>query len=437
MPEQETREIHFADLHGADLFIDGVYRGGSAGNVGDDPLGRLLPVGNQGGFRYAGSPLTGTVKLVVLYTSGGESDWPDLLDPTTGDFTYYGDNRTPGHELHETQRKGNLLLRDIFERSHLSPESRRTVPPILLFEKTGVGRSVRFRGLLAPGSPRLSPEEELVAVWRTTHQHRFQNYRAHFTVLRSHPIPRAWLDEVLSGDPLGQHCPPGWRRWVSSRVYETLEAPRTIRVRSKPDQLPSSAADRDMIEAVHRHFAARPTDFEHFAVDTWMASDGHVTSVDVTRPTRDGGRDAIGVYAVGPASDPIQISFALEAKCYDPRRNSVGVREVARLVSRLKHRDFGVLVTTSWVNDQAYRELREDGHPVVLITGRDIVEIQRARRIRSLAEMQHLLQTSYAVAERGQTHVDMVFPATDAELRVSDPAAEAPDDPRRISRAHG
>jgi Restriction endonuclease len=42
--------------------------------------------------------------------------------------------------------------------------------------------------------------------------------------------------------------------------------------------------------------------------------------------------------------------------------NSVGVKELARLISRIKHREFGVLVTTSYVNEQAYREVRDDGH---------------------------------------------------------------------------
>jgi hypothetical protein len=33
-----------------------------------------------------------------------------------------------------------------------------------------------------------------------------------------------------------------------------------------------------------------------------------------------------------------------------------GVREMSRLISRLRHRQFGVLVTTSYVDNQAYRE---------------------------------------------------------------------------------
>jgi len=59
-----------------------------------------------------------TVNLAVLYTTGAEPDWPDVLDVHTGVFTYFGDNRSPGRELHDTQRKGNLLLSRVFERAH-------------------------------------------------------------------------------------------------------------------------------------------------------------------------------------------------------------------------------------------------------------------------------------------------------------------------------
>jgi hypothetical protein len=107
--------VDFGQLAGADLGVDRIYKGGSAGNAGDDPLSRLLPgVGNQGGFRMYGSPIRDMVKLVVLYTSGAEPDWPDALDPYTGTFTYFGDNRSPGRELHDTPRKGNLMLSQSF-----------------------------------------------------------------------------------------------------------------------------------------------------------------------------------------------------------------------------------------------------------------------------------------------------------------------------------
>jgi hypothetical protein len=39
---------------------------------------------------------------------------------------------------------------------------------------------------------------------------------------------------------------------------------------------------------------------------------------------------------------------------------------------------FGVFVTTSFFNPQAYDEVRSDGHPLVLISGRDIVDVLRS-----------------------------------------------------------
>ena len=52
----------------------GPYDGGSSKTMADDPLVRLLPVGNQGGFRCAGSPRQGSVRLGVLYTTAAEPD---------------------------------------------------------------------------------------------------------------------------------------------------------------------------------------------------------------------------------------------------------------------------------------------------------------------------------------------------------------------------
>jgi hypothetical protein len=88
----------------------------------------------------------------------------------------------------------------------------------------------------------------------------------------------------------------------------------------------------------------------------------------------DGGRDAIGIYRLAPVADRISLDFALEAKCYESG-NSVGVKELARLISRLRYREFGILVTTSYLAQQAYEELRSDRHPVVVISGSDIAAI--------------------------------------------------------------
>jgi len=388
---QDQQIVDFDHLDGADLVLDRIYRGGGAGNVGDDPLGKLLPVGNQGGFRMKGSPKRDSVKVAVLYTSGAEVDWPDVLDPHTGVFTYFGDNRSPGSRLEDTPRGGNLLLSTAFARAHGEPAERAMVAPFLLFDKPGGGRDVRFRGLLAPGSNRLSGEEDLVAVWRTTRGERFQNYRAHFTVLDVPVVSRAWINQVLDDNPLGSECPPAWRIWVESRTYAALVAPPTVIVRNREQQEPHPR-DRDLLALVYDHFSHNPHGFEQFAADLWAASERNVDKIDVTRPWRDGGRDAVGDYLIGPVSDPVAVEFALEAKCYAPG-NSVGVRQTSRLISRLRHRQFGVLVTTSHVDSQAYKEIRDDGHPVVVLAGGDVVDMLKRTGFDTPAALRkHLLE---------------------------------------------
>jgi len=389
----DSHVVSFDQLAGADLVVDRVYRGGAAGNTSDDPLSKLLPVGNQGGFRTYGRPVRDTVKLVVLYTSGAEPDWPDALDPYTGMFTYFGDNRSPGRDLHDTPKKGNLLLSRAFERAHVGRAGRGQVPPFLLFDKPGTGRDVRFRSLLAPGSDRISGEEDLVAVWRTTGGQRFQNYRARFTVLNVASVSRAWISQVAAGEPLGADCPDAWRAWVETGSYAPLLAPPTVIIRTRDEQRPR-LVDKPLLDLVYEHFKDRPHDFEYFAADLMRLSYPSVDRIDVTRPWRDGGRDAVGDYLLGPATDPVAVEFALEAKCYAPA-NGVGVRETSRLISRLRHRQFGVLVTTSHLDNQAYREIREDGHPVVVLAGRDITDILKKSGLDTTTALRRHLQEKY------------------------------------------
>jgi hypothetical protein len=94
------------------------------------------------------------------------------------------------------------------------------------------------------------------------------------------------------------------------------------------------------------------------------------TARNVRSPTESSIRAAQD-YLLGPRADPVAVEFALEAKCYGPG-NGVGVRETSRLISRLRHRQFGVPVTTSHLDSQAYREIREDGHPVAVYAGCDL-----------------------------------------------------------------
>ena len=118
-------------------------------------------------------------------------------------------------------------------------------------------------------------------------------------------------------------------------------------------------------------------DFEYFAGKIFQMSDPNkIQDFDVTPSSRDGGRDVIGYYKVGTNNNSYKFSYHLEAKRYKPDgKHGVGVGNTKRLISRIKYREFGVFVTTSYINKQAYKEIIEDNHPIIFITGRDIVEI--------------------------------------------------------------
>ena len=114
----ESRRYPFDELPTADLVVDALYEGGTKGNTSDDPLGKLLPCGNQGGFRFRNRRVGSGKQFVVLYSDLSDNDWPDVLDVELGRFTYYGDNKRPGHALHETRRGGNAILNEAFEHIH-------------------------------------------------------------------------------------------------------------------------------------------------------------------------------------------------------------------------------------------------------------------------------------------------------------------------------
>ncbi len=368
------------DLENSDLIVDEIYGGSRNGNASDDPLPKLVGVDNQAGFRHLGQrPRTETLKLIVLKTSLKEPDWPDNLDPETGIFTYYGDRRTAG-ELHDTPRQGNLILKNLFDAAHTSRLNEH-FPPILLFRNTGVYRDVRFLGLAVPGASTLGHDDDLVALWRATGQDniRFQNYRAKFTVLNVPKISREWIDDVKSGvNVKSKHAPTAWVQWVKHRQYDALMAPHSLEVRDKAQQLPSTQADTKIITIIYDHYKDDPYGFEYCAMEIARLSLPGIHDWELTRPWRDGGRDAIGSYKIGTGLGAIDVEFALEAKCYQSK-SGVGVKELSRLISRLRHRQFGVLVTTSYLSSQAYKELKEDGHPVVVISANDIIEILKKR----------------------------------------------------------
>lgn len=361
-------------------------------NAGDDPLPRLIGVSNQGGFRYLGN--LDALRLIVLTSIFNDPDWPDNLNRETGILTYYGDNKRPGRSLHETPRNGNQLLRNMFNAVHATPPRREEVAPVLVFGNAGSFRDMVFLGLAVPGAPELTAMEDLVAVWKIAGGERFQNYRASLTILDVPRVSRDWLNDIKAGKSLSQSCPSAWKHWVQRGSYRPLQAEQSVEHRSRVEQIPGTEQSLKILCTIYEYFKDSPVKFESCSTIITQLMDKNFFSFNLTRPSRDGGRDAIGLYRIGHGASAIFIDFALEAKCYD-LSNSVGVRELSRLISRLRHRQFGVIVTTSYLNSQAYRELKEDGHPVVVITGKDIVDILSRAGLNSIMDVTHWLESNF------------------------------------------
>lgn len=380
-------EVQFSDLGSADLVVDAIYKSGP-GPL-DEPIHYLFPkCGNMGGFRKVRrKDGSGKLAYVILYTTMAELEWPDYLDVETGVFRYYGDNRKPGSELTKTHAKGNALLEEVFGRLGCF-ESRVDIPPFFIFKKVGAGRDVQFLGVAAPGNPKISPDRDLVAFWRTMGDARFQNYESYFTVLDTggKPVPKEWLNALLNdhGNSL-EYAPEAWKSFIKDgrNGIIALKAPRIVRIPSKYDQLQSDDQGRKCLDIIRGRYKNNPYGFEACATDIVSKMDNNFIDFSLTRPWRDGGRDALGYYSISPggkANYPLKIDCALEAKCY-AENNSVGVRQMSRLISRIRYRQFGIMLTTSFVDKQAYGEVVDDGHPILIVTASDIAEVLRHNSI--------------------------------------------------------
>lgn len=384
-------EISFEDLDASDLIVDCIYKGGSAKDISGEPFHKLIPgCENAGGFRRKLRE-DGSKKYayIVLYTSMEELEWPDYLEEETGIFRYYGDNRKAGKELTDTKKGGNKILEEAFSLLN-SNTTLEDMPPFFVFKKTGNGRDVQFLGLAAPGNPKISSDRDLVAFWRTINNTRFQNYESYFTILDTgqKPITKEWIKSLIYDHENNlKYAPKAWRKFIANgrNGIVPLKAPKIHLIPSKYNQLQSDIEGTKCLDYIRNYYKDNPYGFELCATEIIKKMDNNFENFTLTRPWRDGGRDAIGEYIISnnsKANYPLKIDCALEAKCYAPD-TSVRVKQMSRLISRIRYRQFGIMITTSYVDSQAYKEVVEDGHPILIVTAADIANILRHNSIRS------------------------------------------------------
>jgi hypothetical protein len=383
------KRISFKDLSECDLEIDAIYEGDISLKVAGDPIHKLLPgLGNVKGIRYIS--LRKRTGFCALVSSGSEMEWPDNLDLINGILTYYGDNREPGHGIHD--KDGNRYLKEMFEKTH--EPNRKDVRPFFYFEKYSK-RDYIFRGICVPGASAYSQKQDLTAIWNSKGKMRYQNYKAIFTVLNISKIPRSWINDIINGNLFSPNCPDHYLKWVNTGIYNNLKTNNTRKWRTKEEQLPTGKTELQLIKALQFFFKDDPFRFEECAGKLFEIMDKNVASWAVTQMVRDGGRDVIGKYRIGTVDNEIIVDFAIEAKCWE-LDNGVGVKGSSRLISRIKNRQFGVLVTTSYLGAQPYQEVIEDGHPILVIAANDIVQILKENiGIQSVSELNVWLENEF------------------------------------------
>ena len=179
-----------------------------------------------------------------------------------------------------------------------------------------------FLGLAVPGTADLRASEDLVGIWRISENRRFMNYRARFSVLDAQSISREWIEDIVAGAPHSDNAPRAWTKWISTGRYRVLRAARSLEYRTKDEQIPVDPDKRAILERIHQYFQGNFHVFERCAAELAKLMLPDIFEIDLTQPSRDGGRDAVGRLQLGSGVSGILVDFALEAKCY---RTSNGV----------------------------------------------------------------------------------------------------------------
>ena len=214
------KRFKYEELKTSDLVVGAIYarKFGARGFTGE-PISEALSVSNQSGFRPKGSIVGDSLKYCGLYSTLAETDWPDKIDLGTSRFTYFGDNRVPGRDLLNTDKKGNLLLKRVFAQIHNG--NRNKIPPFFVFTSVRNG-DVMFWGLAVPGAENLPQKKDLEEIHKSNESGEYHNYRSVFTILETPVISRQWLADLLDGRPFTENTPGAWVKWIETGTFKPL-----------------------------------------------------------------------------------------------------------------------------------------------------------------------------------------------------------------------
>jgi len=210
LPQIENEALATSDLIAGSLLL------GGGESLSSGAITTAISVGNLGGIRVR-ARAAGGLAYVALESTGAHAEWPDTIDRTSGEVVYFGENRTNEKPAHE--KKGNRHLISAFSIPLATPTERASVPVFFVFgppPSDAPGRSAVFEGLAVPGD-RTAPEEWCITrVFRPAGAAPFDNVVVRLTLLADRTIRRAWLDDLVNGQPISANAPDWYRWWVQS-----------------------------------------------------------------------------------------------------------------------------------------------------------------------------------------------------------------------------
>jgi HJR/Mrr/RecB family endonuclease len=344
-----------------------------ANSKNKDQFVKWLPgMGNSGGirpvkFKNIKTDFPAYIILITRQTAHHHyNPWDDIVDYVSGKIYYWGDAKF-NKEKNYKDFAGNKILLKTYE--NVLDANYETIPPILHFSKTESGKVV-FNGLCVI--------RKLEMTWYEDKGKLIKNYRSELIILDEEEVSVAWLNERVNckiHSEINKLSPPIWRDYVKGRTKKIEVFKKEIK--STEEQLPKENTDDAKI--LKSLTDLTPTQFEAVFVELFKEMPHIHHNILRTRAVKDGGFDFIGEFTI-PFPLKYKIEFLGEAKKYG-KRNSVSPEMVSRLVARLGRGQYGIFVTTSYYTKQAQTEVLEDGYPVKLYSGIDLINFFREQRL--------------------------------------------------------
>ncbi|MFI5779245.1 caspase family protein [Nocardia sp. NPDC051570] len=167
-------------------------------------------------------------------------------------------------------------------------------------------------------------------------------------------------------------------------------------VRSVAQQIPDDPIELDMLRSIRKRFHNKEVEFLQCAVAIWKLIAPSSGKCDIELARYGQNMSVFGKQTLGPVDARIELDFILEARCYPPDR-SVDFADMDKLTSRIRNSHFGVFLTLSSIEEDVYKYLRSNDHPVVVICGKDVVDALRAHGCNNADDVEEWLSGQLAL----------------------------------------